>query len=78
MKWPSIDQLSVMTPLPEGYRYDWLKHSEIPALIACIEHWHPDIAVGGGSCYLRDGFDVIGTIQVGSSPPIFPMLREPR
>jgi GNAT superfamily N-acetyltransferase len=28
--------------------------------------------------YERHGFDVIGTIQVGSSPPIFPMLREPR
>lgn len=27
--------------------------------------------------YERHGFDVIGTIQVGSSPPIFPMLREP-
>jgi hypothetical protein len=56
MKWPSIDQLSAMTPLPDGYRYDWLKRSEIPALIACIERWHPDIAVGGGSCYLREGF----------------------
>lgn len=56
MKWPSIDQLSAMTPLPEGYRYDWLKRSEIPALIACVERWHPDIAVGGGSCYLREGF----------------------
>lgn len=56
MKWPSIDQLSAMTPLPEGYRYDWLKRSEIPALIACIGRWHPDIAVGGGSCYLRDDF----------------------
>lgn len=56
MKWPSIDQLSEMTPLPEGYRYDWLKRSEIPALIACVERWHPDIAVGGGSCYLREDF----------------------
>lgn len=27
--------------------------------------------------YERHGFAVIGTIQVGSSPPIFPMLREP-
>lgn len=56
MKWPAIDQLSAMAPLPQGYRYDWLKRSEIPALIACIERWHPDIAVGGGSCYLREDF----------------------
>lgn len=56
MKWPSIDQLSAMTTLPEGYRHDWLKRSEIPALIACVARWHPDIAVGGGSCYLREDF----------------------
>lgn len=28
--------------------------------------------------YERRGFDVVGTIQVGSSPPLFAMLRKPR
>ncbi len=28
--------------------------------------------------YQRHGFDVLGTIQVGTSPPIIPMLRIPR
>jgi GNAT superfamily N-acetyltransferase len=28
--------------------------------------------------YERLGFKLLGTIQVGSSPPIFPMLRRPR
>jgi GNAT superfamily N-acetyltransferase len=28
--------------------------------------------------YERHGFDLLGNIQVGSSPPIFPMLRKPR
>jgi hypothetical protein len=56
MKWPAIDELSAMAPLPVGYRYEWLTRSEIPALIACIERWHPDIVVGGGSCYLRESF----------------------
>lgn len=28
--------------------------------------------------YQRHGFELLGTIQVGSSPPLFPMLREPR
>jgi len=28
--------------------------------------------------YTRHGFELLGTIQVGSSPPIFPMLRPPR
>ena len=30
------------------------------------------------SLYTRFGFEITGTIQVGSSPPIFPMLRQPR
>jgi GNAT superfamily N-acetyltransferase len=28
--------------------------------------------------YARHGFEVLGTIQVGTSPPIYPMLRTPR
>ena len=28
--------------------------------------------------YERHGFELLGTIQVGSSPPLFPMLRRPR
>jgi ribosomal protein S18 acetylase RimI-like enzyme len=28
--------------------------------------------------YRRQGFELVGTIQVGSSPPLFPMLRKPR
>ena len=27
--------------------------------------------------YERNGFELLGTIQVGSSPPLFPMLRKP-
>jgi ribosomal protein S18 acetylase RimI-like enzyme len=30
------------------------------------------------SLYERHGFEVLGTIQVGTSPSIFPMLRRPR
>ena len=30
------------------------------------------------SLYRRYGFEVIGNIQAGSSPPLFPMIREPR
>ena len=30
------------------------------------------------SLYIRHGFEVIGTIQVADSPPVFPMLRKPR
>jgi ribosomal protein S18 acetylase RimI-like enzyme len=30
------------------------------------------------SLYVGHGFELIGTIQVGGCPPIFPMLRKPR
>ena len=30
------------------------------------------------SLYIRHGFEITGTIQVGSSPPLFPMVRKPR
>ena len=30
------------------------------------------------SLYQRHGFEVVATIQIGSSPPIFPMPRRPR
>ena len=48
--------MSAMAPLPDGYRYERLKRCGIPALIEAIKNWHPDIAVGGGSCYLREDF----------------------
>ena len=28
--------------------------------------------------YQRHGFEILGTIQIGSSPPLVPMLRQPR
>ena len=56
MQWPTIEQMSAMAPLPDGYRYECLKRCGIPPLIEAIKVWHPDIAVGGGSCYLREDF----------------------
>jgi hypothetical protein len=56
MHWPSIDDMLAMAPLPSGYRYEKLARSGIRALIDGIKLWHPDIAVGGGSCYLRENF----------------------
>ncbi len=56
MKWPTIEQFSEMCTPPEGYRFEALKRADVPALIEAIQRWHPDIAVGGGSCYLREDF----------------------
>lgn len=30
------------------------------------------------SLYIRHGFELTGTIQIGDSPPVFPMVRKPR
>lgn len=56
MKWFTIEQLSAMVSLPEGFHLELLKRSDVPALIEAIGSWHPDIAVGGASCYLRENF----------------------
>ncbi len=56
MKWSTIEEMSALAPLPEGYRYERLNRAEIPALIAGIKVWHPDIFVGAASCYLREDF----------------------
>jgi len=56
MEWPTIAQISALAPLPDGYRYEKLLRTDVPALISGIRRWHPDIAVGGGSCYLREAF----------------------
>jgi len=56
MKWPTYEQLFSLIRLPEGYRFEFLKRSDVPMLAAAIGRWHPDIAIGGGSCYLRESF----------------------
>ena len=56
MKWPGMETIATLTQLPEGYRFEQLKRSDIPALIEGIQIWHPDISVGVGSCYLREDF----------------------
>jgi GNAT superfamily N-acetyltransferase len=54
--WPTVTQIEALAPLPDGYRYEKLCAADVPALIDGIRRWHPDIAVGGGSCYLRKAF----------------------
>ena len=56
MKWPTIEELSAMVPLPEGFRFERLARANIAPLIAAIRIWHPDISVGAASCYLREDF----------------------
>jgi len=56
MQWPTVDQISAMATLPPGFRFEFLKREDVPELIENIARWHPDIAIGGGSCYLREKF----------------------
>jgi GNAT superfamily N-acetyltransferase len=56
MRWPDPEEICAMWSLPEGYGNESLKRADIPALIAAIKVWHPDVAVGAASCYLREDF----------------------
>lgn len=55
-----------------------MKHALIPCdrdkKLAYLEASSPENI----SLYERHGFELLGTIQFGSSPPVFPMLRKPR
>ncbi len=56
MKWPTIDELRLLVPLPDGYRFERLERARIVPLIAAIKVWHPDISVGANSGYLREDY----------------------
>jgi hypothetical protein len=56
MKWPTIDELSVLMPLPRGFRYEQLGRASVAPLIEALKNWHPAIAVGASSCFLREDF----------------------
>jgi ribosomal protein S18 acetylase RimI-like enzyme len=60
-----------------GYGSALMKHALEPCdrekRLAYLESTNPKNI----PLYKRHGFEVLGTIQVGSSPPIYPMLRMP-
>ncbi len=56
MKWPAIESLRELVPLPAGYDFLEFEHAHIAPLIAALGAWHPEIAAGASSCYLREDF----------------------
>jgi GNAT superfamily N-acetyltransferase len=56
MEWPSLEELTVWAPMPAGYGYKLPSREDVPRLIAAIEKWYPDIAVGAASGYTRVPF----------------------
>ena len=61
-----------------GYGSELMRHG----LVACDLHQQPAYleatSPASRSLYERHGFRVLGEIRSGDSPPVFPMLREPR
>ncbi|MEM7757724.1 MAG: GNAT family N-acetyltransferase [Cyanobacteria bacterium P01_A01_bin.40] len=51
-----------------------LKECDRTNQIAYLESSSPDSA----SLYQRQGFELLGTIQIDNSPPVFPMVRYPK
>jgi ribosomal protein S18 acetylase RimI-like enzyme len=62
----------------KGYGAALMQHALVPcdrdSALAYLESSNPKNI----PLYERHGFELLGTIQVGTSPPIFPMLRTPR
>lgn len=56
MRWPSIQAIATLAPLPAGYRYGRLDRGHVPAVIAALNAWYPEMSVGTSSCYLREDF----------------------
>jgi ribosomal protein S18 acetylase RimI-like enzyme len=62
----------------QGYGAALMQHALVPCdrdrTLGYLESSNPKNL----PLYERYGFELLGTIQVGTSPPIFPMLRNPR
>jgi len=49
MKWPAIETLREMIPLPAGYGFLEFEREHIAPLISALKEWHPEIAAGVSS-----------------------------
>jgi hypothetical protein len=66
MNWPSVEELATNAPLPEGYRYDELTLTDIPALAREFADWYPGIGVGNASCHLSENFYTQKVVLAGA------------
>ena len=67
MKWPAIETLRELIPLPAGYDFLAFEHAHIAPLIAALKAWHPEIAAGVSSCYLREDFYLNRVVILGGA-----------
>ena len=56
VRWPTAEALAASVPPPDGYRYELLKWTDVPALARGLNEWFPGLAVGNASCFLRQDF----------------------
>ena len=56
MNWPTVDQLTALAPLPDGYSYAFPTRTDIGQIIRALTEWYPGIAVGNASCHMRESF----------------------
>ena len=56
MQWPTLEKISLMSPLPEGYHYAFMTRDDIAPVISSIREWFPGVTVGLGSWYLAEQF----------------------
>lgn len=56
MRWPVVQALAILAPLPPGYRYARIDRAGLPALIAALREWYPEMAVGSSNVFLREDF----------------------
>ena len=56
MNWPTIQEISAMTPLPEGYRYEQMRPADIGPLIETLRQGFPGLSAGSEACYFTEQF----------------------
>jgi GNAT superfamily N-acetyltransferase len=56
MKWPTVEELTMLMPLPDGYRMERFDRASIGPLVAALKEWSPHLSAGVSSGYLREDF----------------------
>jgi hypothetical protein len=74
MKWPTAEALTASVPPPDGYRYELLRRSEVPALVNALDEWFPGLAVGNASCFLREDFYANRVVFDGADHDFFVIM----
>lgn len=56
MDWMTTDEVQRHANLPAGYHFARFNRTDVTQVIDALRTWFPGIAVGAGSCFLRESF----------------------